>query len=182
VHLNHRLGVVALLRGDPEGVRSRAEECLARARAGGFRLLQAEALGNLAWLEEELGHLEAAFELFLQDLAISREIGFTWFEANDLEALADLSLRLGRTDQAEGYALEALKLGERMDDRLNVLYSLTLLALVSRARGKTERAGRLLGAVQVEAAETPLGRGQRDLGRAHGARAQRVGCQARTGH
>jgi predicted ATPase/class 3 adenylate cyclase len=163
VHLLHRLGVVALLRDDVEGVRRRAEECLARARAGGFRLLQAEALGNLAWVEERDGNLEAAFELLLQDLAISREIGFTWFEANDLDGLADLSLRLGRTDDAEVHALEALELGERMDDRLVVLMSLALLALVSRARGETERAGRLLGAVEVEAADTPLGRGQQDL-------------------
>jgi predicted ATPase/class 3 adenylate cyclase len=163
VHLLHRLGVVAILRGDREGARWRAEECLARARAGGFRLLQAEALGNLAWVAEMDGDLEAAFERTQQNLALSREIGFTWFEANDLVAIADLSLRLGRTDNVEAYAVEALDLGERMDDRLVVLMSLTLLARVSRARGRNGRAGRWLGVVEAEAGETPLGRGQGEL-------------------
>jgi predicted ATPase len=165
VHLNHRLGVIASLRGDIEDVRRRAEECLARARAGGFRLLQAEALGNLAWVAEQNGDFEVAFDLTLQDLEISREIGFTWFVANDLIELADFSLRLGRIEDAESHAAEALELGERMDDRLVVLRSLTLLAHVSRMRGDIERAGRWLGAVQEEAAEAALGRGREYLDR-----------------
>jgi tetratricopeptide (TPR) repeat protein len=163
VHLNHRLGVIATLRGDVEEARRRAEECLARARAGGFRLLQAEALGNLAWVAEQEGDFEEAFDLTLQDLAISREIGFTWFVARDLIELADYSLRLGRIEDAESYAAEALELGERMDDRLLILLSLTLLAHVSRMRGDIERAGRWLGAVQQEAAEAALGRGRDHL-------------------
>jgi tetratricopeptide (TPR) repeat protein len=159
VHLNHRLGVIAALHDDVEEARRRAEECLSRARAGGFRLLQAEALGNLAWVAEQVGDFEEAFDLTLQDLAISREIGFTWFVAKDLIELADFSLRLGRIEDAESYAAEALELGERMDDRLLVLQSLTLLAHVSRMRRDIERAGRWL-AVQEEAAEAALGRGR----------------------
>jgi predicted ATPase/class 3 adenylate cyclase len=165
VHLQHRLAVVAYMRGDADRVRRLAEDCLSRARAHGFKLPQAEALGDLANVAEMEGDLEAAAELTLEALELARELRIPWFEAIDLESLADLSLRLGRVEAASEHARSALAVCRQIDDRLNTLISLALVALVARARGDALMAAKLLGAVEAEEARAPLGRWEPEVRR-----------------
>jgi hypothetical protein len=50
----------------------------------------------------------------------------------------------------EAYGREALEISHRIGDRRKAVFSLAALALAARARGESERAGRLWGAIEAE--------------------------------
>ena len=67
------------------------------------------------------------------------------------------SLELGRTDEAEAYARDALRIAAGIHDRQLTVYLLALLAATAAAQGKHERAGRIWAAVEAEEAHGPVG-------------------------
>jgi tetratricopeptide (TPR) repeat protein len=73
--LRHRLGNIALRRGDLAGARKVVEESLRRARASGHRYEESDFLGSLGELEFREGNIERALELYLSALALVREVG-----------------------------------------------------------------------------------------------------------
>jgi predicted ATPase/class 3 adenylate cyclase len=158
VHLRHRVAVTACQRGDWTRARELLEENLPRARAGGWRMLESEALSALGGVEDHDGNLERAVELTRQCLELTRDLGFEWFEAIALMNLGEFELKLGRQDEAEQHASAALNLARRTDDRQNMVFALAALALAARARGDDERAGRIWGAIEAESARAPIGR------------------------
>ena len=83
--------------------------------------------------------------------------------------LAQLSLRAGRSDEAELNARRALTIAEQLRDRGSRVFGVGVLAVVAAERGQLERAGRLWGAVEDERVGAPLG----------GWRRHRTACEAR---
>ena len=160
VHLRHRLANCAVQRGESSKAGALYEENLVRARAGGFRFLEAEALGGLGWVAGHQGDLEAAWNLTRQHVAVVEEVGWPWGEAMGRIYMADLSLSLDRLDECEASARAGLVLARELDDRLNTVRALALLAARAGAAGETERAGRLWGAIEAEEVRGPIGRGE----------------------
>jgi hypothetical protein len=169
VHLRHRLANCAVQRGESSKAGALYEENLVRARAGGFRFLEAEALGGLGWVAGYQGDLEAAWKLTQQHVAVVEEVGWPWGEAMGRIYLAELSLSLDRLDECEASARAGLVLAREMDDRLNIVRALALLAARAGAGGEAECAGRLWGAIEAEEARGPIGRGEQH--RKHATRA-----------
>jgi hypothetical protein len=81
-----------------------------------------------------------------------------WGESIKLSNLARFSSRLGRTDDTEAYAREALEVSREIGSRISSVFSLASLAVAARARGADERAGRLWGAIEAEEERLFLGR------------------------
>jgi predicted ATPase/class 3 adenylate cyclase len=158
VHLRHRVATAGCQRGDWDRARDLVEENLPRARAGGWRMLETEALSMLGSIEDHDGNPERAVELTRQCLDLTRDLGLEWFEAIALMNLGEFELKLGRQDEAEQHACSALDLARRMDDRQNMVFALVVLALAARARGDDERAGRIWGAIEAESARARIGR------------------------
>jgi tetratricopeptide (TPR) repeat protein len=150
VALRHRLAVTAFIAGDVPRARSLVEENLVRARALGSAYLETEAIGVLGNIEVAEGNLETALELFRRHVELARQIGFTWFESIGLVNLSEVSFTVGRLDEAQEHGLAALALAAGMQDRLLMVTMLALLALVAKANGDPQRAGRLWGAVEAE--------------------------------
>jgi hypothetical protein len=132
--------------------RELTEENVVRARALGSRYLENELIGMLGDLEAHDGNIERALELARQHVELSRELGFTWFEAGALVTIAKFSLKLGRTDDVEAYALAALELLRLLEDRRVGSFALALAAAGAQARGDDLHAGHLWGAVETELA------------------------------
>ncbi len=160
VHLRHRLANCTLQLGHVPNARALYEENLVRARAGGFRFLEAEALGGLGWVAGTEGDLETAWQLTSEHVHVTRGVGWRWGETLGRIYLAELSLALGRFDAAEAEARTALVLARGLDDRQNTVRALALLAARAGAAGEPQRAGRLWGSIESEEARGPVGRGE----------------------
>lgn len=71
-------------------------------------------LSNLGFIEQQLGHLDTAAQMYAQSLEICREIGGKGALANQLYRLAALETQRGRPDAARAYAQEALDWAMRL--------------------------------------------------------------------
>ncbi len=121
-------------------------------------MLETEALSLLGSVEDHDGNPKRAVKLTRRCLDLTRELGLEWFEAIALMNLGEFELKLGRQDEAEHHASAALDLARRVDDRQNMVFALVTLALVARARGDDERAGRIWGGIEAESARASIGR------------------------
>ena len=155
--LLHRFANAAMGRGDVEQARSFAEESLAGHRRAGFRKGETQALTALADVARAQGDLERALELLEESRGISEEVGFLWWLSGNLAGIAAVSLGLGRLDDAEARAREALAHSRAMNDRAGIVYELELLAEISARRGDRLRAGTLRGARDAELERAPAG-------------------------
>jgi hypothetical protein len=160
VHLRHRLAICMLELGDPRQARELWEGNLVRARAGGYRYLEAEALGGLGWVTAHEGDLETAWSLTKEHVEVVREVRWRWGEALGRIYLAELSLSLGRLEACEAEARTALALARQLDDRQNSVRAMAMLSARAGAAGEGERAGVLWGAIEAEEARGPIGRGE----------------------
>jgi non-specific serine/threonine protein kinase len=136
-------------RGDLGQAKAHHEESLALARRLGRTREEAFALGNLGDVAIMEGEYEAARVLFRDSLALCREVEDTESTAVALMCLGLIALRhdddLGAAAALFGESLELFgELGfkERMGTCLAGLAAV-------RARGDSERAGRLLGAAEA---------------------------------
>jgi predicted ATPase len=154
--VEHRLGVTAMQLDDWPRARPLLERALERARRLGIAVVEGQVLGSLASLEQRDGNPRKALELAVQSVDAARRIGFDWWHASMLGYAAELAHELGQRAQAEQYAREALALAYRIGDRLGTILGVAELARVAASRGDAERAGRLWGALEREAARAPL--------------------------
>jgi tetratricopeptide (TPR) repeat protein len=149
--------MMAMMGGDLPRARQLADEALPEARAAGARFEESRILDILGHIERKEGNTETAYLLWVESLAISRELGgWKWGDTIALINLADLASRLERYDDAETHALEALALSAETRDRSRTAFALASLALVAGAREDDRRAGTLWGAIEAEEARAPL--------------------------
>jgi predicted ATPase len=159
--LLHRLGDLAMWKGDLERARALVEESQAIHERDDNRLERifgvAQTVGTLGAIARDAGDQQRAAELIEQSAAMGREVGVPWWESGMLAELACLSLQAGRLDDAETRAQQSLALAEEIRDRAGRVFGVGLLATVAAQRGKLERAGSLWGAIEHEDAVAPLG-------------------------
>ena len=159
LRLKCRLANATASNGDLAGGRKLAEEALERARLRGHRSEESDLLSALSWIEGHEGNAETAYALRLQSLELGRSLGeWAWGDAIKLMNLSELAAWLGRYDEAEEHAREALVISRGIGDAINTVFSLVACANVARLRGDDERAGRLWGAVEAEEKRRFLGR------------------------
>ncbi|MGQ0549297.1 MAG: ATP-binding protein [Armatimonadota bacterium] len=171
--LLHRLGVLAMWKGDLDRARALVEESHAIHERSDDRWERifglAQTIGTLGAIARDAGEGQRALELIEQSAAMGRKVGVPWWEGGMLAELACLSLNAGRIDEAKTRARESLALAEQLRDRAGRVFGVGLLASIAAARGQFERAGRLWGAIEDEDAVAPLG----------GWRRHRQACEAR---
>jgi tetratricopeptide (TPR) repeat protein len=132
----------------------------AEAHEAGDAMVEASAIGNLGYTEARKGNFVAAIELVREARGLMRDLGLTWLELVNLNNLAEISAEAGRVDEARGFAQEALALGLRIADRLNIVAALATSARVARLDGDLFEAGRRWGAVEAEVERRSIGRWQ----------------------
>jgi predicted ATPase/DNA-binding SARP family transcriptional activator len=143
------LGLALQARGDLGQAKAHHEESLALARKLHRTREEAFALGNLGDVAIMEGDYEAARTLFRDSLALCREVEDTESTAVALMCLGLIALRHD-DDPAAAASLfgESLELFGELGFKERMGTCLAGLAAV-RARGDSERAGRLLGAAQA---------------------------------
>jgi tetratricopeptide (TPR) repeat protein len=143
-----------------KGEQARARELSTEARDVLERVdlprLELQALmldGLLAFAE---GEHDRALELLEHVASSAEELGFDWQQSGAVETLAERLYGLGRVDEAEAKAHDALALARKIGDWEDTAYCLAMLAGCSARRGDGERAGRLWGAVEARQQQEPL--------------------------
>ena len=156
--LLHRLGISTLgYLKDPEKARELLNESVEQYRLAGSERGESEVLGGLGYVSWEEGDREVALELFLRAAEQAAEVGFTWWEAGMLAAIAEVLIELGRLDEAEPAARRQLELSRAIGDRQSSVIGLVLLAYLAARRGDHDRAHLLWGAVEAEEGRGPIG-------------------------
>jgi tetratricopeptide (TPR) repeat protein len=155
-HILFRLAVEAHRAGDSKKALALCEEsrALHRGRSKWAEAQAASLLGTLAFEDDR--HQEA-FELLDQSAELAEEAGFRWWRTHALLTAAEYALKLNRPDQARARTLEGLSIARAMTDRQSITYGLALLAWAAVAEGKSERAGRLWGAIEAEEEHARIG-------------------------
>ncbi|MBA2383644.1 MAG: hypothetical protein H0V68_03140 [Actinobacteria bacterium] len=159
--LLHRLGIIALRRGDL----GRARELVEASQEiherdddwWGKTWGLAQTTGTLGSIARDTGDEPLARDLTGQSAAMARAAGIPWWEGGALAELAQLLLNAGQVDDAETRARESLVLAEQIRDRAGRVFGVGLLACVAAARGNARRAALLWGAIEDEDAGAPLG-------------------------
>lgn len=161
-HIRFRIAANMVMRGETATAWPLLEAALHSSRQLGLRLGEGQALGFLAQKAYGDGDLALALELSLKSAAIAREVGWEWWEANQLDSAATLERERGHLDAAEGHALRSLELSLGLRDRQHVVFAAAELAIIAAERGDGERAGRLWGAVESELTSGPVGQWEKN--------------------
>jgi tetratricopeptide (TPR) repeat protein len=153
-HMLLRMAVDESRRGDGARAKQLLEESLSLWNSPFNEAQVALQLGSILFRE---GRTEEALELADRSARLSHEIAFVWWEKNALETGAEFALTLGRVEYACERAVAGVALAHAIGDRQGIVYGLGLLAWGAAAAGEAERAGRLWGAIEAEAARGPIG-------------------------
>jgi predicted ATPase len=153
-HMLSRCAIEAKRVGDVDRARALIDESLA-LDSGKFNEAGAlTVLGDLAFDEDRY---DEALELLDRSARLAGEIEFVWWQKNALDTAADYALRIGRVDHAVARLRESLPIARTIGDRQGTVYELALLAWAASATGELERAGRMWGAIDAEAARGRIG-------------------------
>jgi predicted ATPase/DNA-binding SARP family transcriptional activator len=155
--LEHRLAVERLRAGDVSGARRMVSRSIRRHRAAGFLKGAALGTGILGYVERAAGHVDSALELLDESLQMANETGYAWWSCQMILPIANLLLDQGRPATARARLVESIPLLRQIDSRYSAMEVLALLALIEATLRRSERAGRLWGAVQAEEARAPTG-------------------------
>jgi predicted ATPase/DNA-binding SARP family transcriptional activator len=155
--LEHRLAVEALRAGDPAAAKRLASQSIKRHRSIGFVRGAALGIGISGLIERADGNVDSALELLDESLRLANETGYAWWSSQMLFAAADILYDEGSLQEARARLVESLPLLLQIDDRYGAMKTLALFAKVELADGRSERAGKLWGAVQAEEARAPTG-------------------------
>jgi tetratricopeptide (TPR) repeat protein len=102
------------LTADPSGAAEALGEALSIYRDIGDRSGQAESLNEMATLYRRCGELAQATECHHQALALAREIGSPWHEANALAGLGRAGLAVGRATDGANRLRQAQEIFQRI--------------------------------------------------------------------
>lgn len=95
---------------------------------------------NIGELDEAASKYDKARENYLKSYEIGLKTKDIWHWLNPCTALATLSLKEGKTDEAEKYTNEALSSAIRINAKGRLSYLYSLLAKIDEIRGEFERA------------------------------------------
>ena len=143
--------------GDVAGARALIDESRDINRRVGSRSTEAMTLGLLGEIAWGEGRSDEALDFARRSGETAAEVGFSWWQMHQLYHGCEWSLELGRTDEAEAYARDALRIAAGIHDRQLTVYLLALLAATAAAQERFERAGTIWGAVEAEEVRGPVG-------------------------
>ena len=150
IHLSYSYGDVA-------GARSLIDESRAINRRVGSQSTEAMTLGLLGEIAWEEGRFDEALDLAARAGEAAAEVGFRWWQMHQLYHGCEWSLELGRTEEAEAYGRDALRIAGAIQDRQLTVYLLAILAATTAAHGQLEKAGALWSAVEAEEGRGRIG-------------------------
>ncbi|HEV2593056.1 MAG TPA: tetratricopeptide repeat protein, partial [Gaiellaceae bacterium] len=148
--LLHRVAMVALEQDDADRAEALLTESLELARRAGSRRAETQALGSLGSVERARGDTDRARQLFEQSEAMAADLGRTWWRGVMLTNLAELAFESSDYAAAESHASSSLRLAGAMGDRRMSAHALLYLARIASASRDDRRAGRLVGAIEIE--------------------------------
>jgi predicted ATPase len=156
-YLDYRLGIVANYTGeDPAVVLGLWRGALEVFRQHGVRDYELQLVGDIGFLEMRHGDAELGRAMLERSLEMAEELGWLWWQGQNLAKLAASELEAGRVEAAEARAREGLELCRRMSNPQFGTLALAVLARTAAARGEDERA--LVLWASVEACDEPAGR------------------------
>jgi predicted ATPase/class 3 adenylate cyclase len=156
-HIRFRIAASMAIRGETDAAWPLLEESLRESRQLGSRIGESQALGFLAGRAEGLGDYSGAVDLALESAAIAHEVGWSWWEANQLLNAARFEWERGDLAAAEHHARRSLELGLGLGDRQTVVFCGAELAVIAAKAPDPARAGRLWGAVETEVSAGRVG-------------------------
>jgi predicted ATPase len=161
--LLHRLSISALIRGDVEQARALSERSLElhRRQANDKGAVQPLALLGAIALQAA-GDRPLGLALLEESAELSGRIGWRWWRAGTLSALADVALADGRAGDARKLLYESVDLGLQVGDRVGLSWYLSQFALSLGLEARTGQAGRIWGAGEAATAFVPGGPWPRD--------------------
>src|SRR4029077_558263 len=133
-----------------EGVRY-AQKALTIHETLHDRLSQARSMNNIGYMLVLLGRFDAARPHLVRALAIFEELRVETRKGDILHSLADLELAEGNLPEASRLAMQALELGEKLDEGPTVASARTLLGKVAEREGRRDDADREFAAARVAA-------------------------------
>jgi predicted ATPase len=136
-------GALAFYQGDFGRARTAWGEMLDLSRNRHDQVMEALALGRLAFTARQVGDYEEAVRLADESLALSRRIGLTESIAQSLMSRAQVALGLGNHERAQACWEECLRLAREDGQAVLESHALHLLANAVSARGDLDRASRL---------------------------------------
>ena len=151
-------GYASAVGGDCDAARDYVAEAVPIYEALGARMGAALALEDLGEFEFRAGNAELAFQLATSALATFRTVNHQRFVASVLSSLAMYLIALGRYDDAEERAHEALDLAREQQQDVLVAWTLQHLGAIAalrphvsteRARDAYRHAARILGFVDA---------------------------------
>jgi tetratricopeptide (TPR) repeat protein len=154
--LLHRVAVWRLHEGRKEEGLALLEEAEAYNLVANLERVTASIVLLRGDIERKAGNLEGALPHYGESLAAARRSGFSWWEKNVLFIMAYTLYELGRIEQGSDCALEGLRVAADMGDRPGLADGLAFVARGYAARGDCASAGRIVGAIEGEAARTPI--------------------------
>jgi len=163
--LQHRLSIIALMRGDVERARAFSERSLELHRQLANDKGAAQPLALLGAIALQSGDRPQGVALLEESAELAGKIGWRWWRAGTLSALAEVAIADDRLADAKGLLLEAVDLALQFGDRVGLSWYLSQFALVLAHESRSEDAGRIWGAVEAAAAFIPGGPWPRDMER-----------------
>ncbi|MFN2470787.1 MAG: adenylate/guanylate cyclase domain-containing protein [Gaiellaceae bacterium] len=154
--LLHRLAVAAAHQGDTAQARALADESLALHRRSGSKKGECQAIGLLAHLEHEEGRGELALKLIAASISLAGEVGFIWWQAGNALLAAEWAQELGRRDEADRWAREAMSAAHGIGDSIRCMSALMVLSRLAADADQLRRAGLLWGAAEAEEERTTV--------------------------
>jgi hypothetical protein len=119
-------------------------------------------LGSLAL---QTGDSTGGIALLEESLELAARIGWRWWRAGTLSAIADVAIAEGRGAEARALLRDSLDLALELGDRVGLAWYLGQISLTLAREGRKEEAGRLWGAVEAAAVLIPGGPWPRDVDR-----------------
>lgn len=148
-YIHHAYGYLALFTENLAASRSEFEKAVAMFAEQGNLSFQVTAMLNLGLTLELLDESEVAIEYYERALAVTEERGETVYRSYVLWALAIAVWRRDDRDRAARLLKEALRLGRKINDRLNAGMCMQALSWVALDDKDARRAAVLMGASEA---------------------------------
>jgi predicted ATPase len=148
-HLANRIAMAVLQQGDTERAGRLGAEALDLDRQSGHRRDEAVALSVLGNVALAQGDRDEGVRLMFESAALAESVGFDWWRGVTLGSLAEWLVEAGELDEAERALVPAAEAIMAAHDRVNIPFTLAMVARIAAARGDAYRAGTFWGAVEA---------------------------------
>lgn len=143
------LARISLRSGDTDQARRLCREALAAIEGTDDWSGRSNALHVLGVAAQMAGDFLEAREVMTDNIALLRQMGREGGVASEASNLSMVERQLGELDRAEELSREALEIYWRRSDEWSLPWALNGLAAIALARGRYERAARLVGAAET---------------------------------